>query len=147
MLLTSLFCLGKMTAGAEHTSNSGCHSRQTSGFFSSMVFHGRVARLPKNSLRAKAAGRLLAVFKYLAAPLNRGRTLNLPIGAIMAKTSYDGMAVARAAIRDAAHSLQGLLSLLEDRGDFTANGEQLAALLVPIMADVVTVKDELEYPE
>lgn len=65
----------------------------------------------------------------------------------MAKTSYDGMAVARAAIRDAAHSLQCLLSLLEDRGDFTANGEQLAALLVPIMADVVTVKDELEYPE
>lgn len=65
----------------------------------------------------------------------------------MATTSHDGIAVARAAIRDAAHSLQGLLSLLEDRGDFTANGDQLAALLVPILADVVNTRDELECME
>ncbi len=40
---------------------------------------------PCNSLRVKAASRLIAVFKYLAALLNKGRLLNLRLGAIMAK--------------------------------------------------------------
>lgn len=40
---------------------------------------------PCNSLRVKAASRLVAVFKYLAAPLNKGRLLNNQLGAIMAK--------------------------------------------------------------
>ena len=46
---------------------SGIRTRQTCGFFTSIGFYGRVARLPNNSPRAKAAGRLQAVFKYLAA--------------------------------------------------------------------------------
>lgn len=85
MVLTSLFCSRMVAVGAEHTCDSGCHSRQTSGFFSSMVFHGRVARLPENSLRAKAAGRLSPVFKYLAAPLNRGRILNAIVSGLPRK--------------------------------------------------------------
>lgn len=41
---------------------------------------------PYNSLRAKSASRLTAVFKYLAALLNKGRLLNDLLGAIMAIT-------------------------------------------------------------
>jgi len=36
-------------------------------FYVHRFAYGRVARLPNNSLRAKAPGRLYAVFKYLAA--------------------------------------------------------------------------------
>jgi hypothetical protein len=57
-----------------------------SGFFTSIGFDqwpGSVQLC--NSLRVKAASGLMAVFKYLAAPLNKGRLLNEPLGAIMAK--------------------------------------------------------------
>lgn len=63
----------------------------------------------------------------------------------MAKTSHDGFAVAFSAVRSAEKSLSGLLSLLEDRGDFAANGEQLAHLILPILQDIGCVRDELEH--
>ena len=57
------------------------------GFFTSIGFDqwpGSVQLC--NSLRVKAASRLTSVFKYLAAPLNKGRLLNDTLGAIMART-------------------------------------------------------------
>lgn len=57
-----------------------------SGFFTSIDFDQWPGSAQLcNSLRVKAASGLMAVFKYLAAPLNRGRLLNKPLGAIMAK--------------------------------------------------------------
>lgn len=55
---------------------SGSRTRQTCGFFTS-IDYGRVACIPKNSRKAKVTGRLVAVFKYLTAPLNKGKLNNL----------------------------------------------------------------------
>lgn len=62
-----------LRAGAEHTINQRRTAPESKRFFYVHSFYGRVARKPKNSRKAKAQGRLIAVFKYLAAPLNRGR--------------------------------------------------------------------------
>lgn len=48
------------------------HERYAVFFRPDFVICGRVACIPKNSLMTKVAGRLLAVFKYLTAPLNMG---------------------------------------------------------------------------
>lgn len=52
-------------------SNSGSRTRQLCGFFVS-IDYGRVASSTYNTFRGKTAGRLLAVFKYLTTPLNKG---------------------------------------------------------------------------
>ena len=53
-------------------------TRQSCGFFTTIGFYlwPGSAFAEKESARAKATGRLSAVFKYLAAHLNSGRSLN-----------------------------------------------------------------------
>lgn len=60
-----------------------CRARQTCGIFTSMGFRPwpGSAIAEQQPVMAKASGRLFAVFKYLAAPLNRGRSLNKQTGA------------------------------------------------------------------
>lgn len=52
---------------------AACPAPESRGFFTSIacLWPGS-AKAEKESARAKAQGRLVAVFKYLAAPLNRG---------------------------------------------------------------------------
>lgn len=58
-------------------------TRQTCGFFTTIGFLWPGSAIAeKESARAKASGRLDAVFKYLAAPLNMGRSSNKHLGAI-----------------------------------------------------------------
>jgi len=144
MLLTSLFCFGMVSAGSQKTFNSGNRTRQTSGFFTSIGYdQWPGVRLIKYRLVREYARRLLTVLSPRP-PSQKGRTLKCQQEPIMAMTSHNGYAVARSAAHDAEKSLKGLLSLLEDRGDFTANGEQLALLLLPILRDLTTLRDELE---
>lgn len=55
-----------------------CRTRQTCGIFTSIDFllWPGSAIAEQESAMAKASGRLLAVFKYLAASLNKWRKLN-----------------------------------------------------------------------
>lgn len=53
---------------------AACPAPDSRGFFTSVVhLWPGSAKAEKEPARAKAQGRLAAVFKYLAAPLNRGR--------------------------------------------------------------------------
>lgn len=107
-----------------------------------MVFHGREARLPKNSLRAKVAGRLCSVFKFLAAPLNRGRILNENKGAIMANSSAY---VAYLAAAHAQKSLSAIITLLGQQEKLEISGPALAHVLRDVLFDVDGAVDELEH--
>ena len=79
-----------------------CRTRQTCGIFTTIGFQwpGSVI-VEQQPAMAKASGRLLAVFKYLAAPLNKGRSLNELTGNPM-NTSHQGdprpQSVSRSAI-------------------------------------------------
>ncbi len=59
-----------------------CRTRQTCGVFTSIDFRWPGSAIAgKEPARAKASGRLDAVFKYLAALLNTGRSQNNHLGA------------------------------------------------------------------
>lgn len=61
----------------------------------------------------------------------------------MAKTSHDGMAVARDAAKCAAFNLETIIVLIEKQDTLAVSGASLAALLRPVLGDMFVAYDEL----
>lgn len=78
MMLTAAQTTGYASAQVLNTpQRAECRTRQSCGIFTSIDFlWPGSAMSEKQPEMAKASGRLVAVFKYLAASLNKGRTLN-----------------------------------------------------------------------
>lgn len=97
-----------------------CRTRQTCGIFTSIGFQwpGSVI-VEQQPAMAKASGRLLAVFKYLAAPLNKGRSLNELKGNPMNTPSQGAIRPQSvpAPYRPTCETLQGVLAELEAAAD------------------------------
>jgi hypothetical protein len=91
-------------------------TRQSCGIFTSIGFlwPGSVVS-EKQPAMAKESGRLVAVFKYLAAPLNRGRTLSIQRETIMSNATPQG--AIRPNSRLSTETLQGVLAELEAAAD------------------------------
>lgn len=125
------------------------------GFFTPIVsLWPGSAKSEKEPARAKDKGRLEAVFKYLAAPLNRGefeRNLKEPV---MAKTQSAHpekiptipFAIGEAETRliYASNALRGFMVLLGGYNESSVlQAEQIYCLLDPIVREVDAALDEL----
>lgn len=121
------------------------------GFFTSIVRQWPGSEQCNKSFRAKAASRLRAVFKYLAAPLNRGEFEHISKEAIMANQSARLHVVDQLPINEATDrlsnasaaldSLTFLLAGYDNAAVFDLN--KLSNLLEPIRAEVAAALDEL----